>query len=188
MNTAFGWLGQIIETALSFFPQLMIVRNTHEAVKWKVFGRVVAVSGGRRTWYWPLVTDIDTIVVARQTSDLPTQVLMTKDRESVVVGAMVVFWINDVVKAIGEKNWDVESVVLDITKAVVVEEVMGRTLDELLTSQAEGRQGDFCKQLTANCRKQLAPFGVHVHRATLTDFSKCRVHKILGSDWRTAEE
>jgi regulator of protease activity HflC (stomatin/prohibitin superfamily) len=184
METAFGWLGQIFEAMLQFIPRLVIVRNTHQAVKWKPGGKVVPIAQGRRTWYWPWLTEIDTIVVARQTLNLATQCLMTSDHKTIVVGGFIVYHINDVVKAIGERNWDVESTVSDITMSAILESVMQEELDYLMSSVAEGIDGEFNKALTDNSRKQLRQFGVYVDRAGLTDFSTCRVHKILGSDIR----
>jgi len=189
METAFGWLGQIFEGLLQFIPRIVIVRNTHQAVKWKVGGKLVEINRGRRTWYWPLLTDIETIVIARQTVNFATQVLMTKDQKQVVAGGFVVYHINDVIQAIGEKNWDVDSTVSDITMAAILEEVMQQKLDGLLESISLGVEGEFTKKLTANCRKQLRQFGVYVDRAGLTDFSTCRVYKVLGADTsRIADE
>ncbi len=188
METAFGWLGQIFEALLQFIPRLAIIRNTHQAVKWKLGGRVVAIAKGRRTWYWPLVTDLETIVVARQTLNLATQCLMTKDQKQVVAGGFVVYQINDVVQAIGERNWDVESTVGDISMAAIVEEVMQQCLDDLLKEIAAGFAGKFNERLTENCREQLLQFGVYVDRAGLTDFSTCRVYKVLGADIKAAAE
>ncbi len=188
METAFGWLGQIFEALLQFIPRIVIIRNTHQAVKWKVGGKVIAVDKGRRTWYWPLLTDIETIVIARQTLNLATQVLMSKDQKQVVAGGFVVYHINDVVQAIGERNWDVESTVGDITMAAIVEEVMQQQLGDLLESISLGIEGEFNKKLTDNCRKQLRQYGVYVDRAGLTDFSTCRVYKVLGADVTTASE
>ncbi len=182
MENAFGWLGQIFEALLQFIPRIVIIRNTHQAVKWKVGGKLVAINKGRRTWYWPLLTDIETIVVARQTVNLATQVLMTKDQKQVVAGGFVVYHISDVIQAIGERNWDVESTVGDITMAAIVEEIMQQHLNDLLKSISLGIEGEFNKKLTDNCRKQLRQFGVYVDRAGLTDFSTCRVYKVLGAD------
>lgn len=183
METAFGWLGQIFDALLQIVPRILIVRNTHQAVKWKVRGKVVAVDRGRRTIYWPLLTDVELFVVARQTCDIRTQVLMTKDQKQVVAGAMVVYWIDDIIKAIGERNWDVGQTIEDITMAVVAEEITSKALDELLDGISHGRNGDFYKELTLNCRGQLAQFGVKVLRVSFTDFSTCRVYKVLGSDY-----
>jgi regulator of protease activity HflC (stomatin/prohibitin superfamily) len=181
MESAFGWLGQIIDALLQFIPRLVIVRNTHQAVKWKMFGHVVPIPRGRRTWYWPLVTDIETIVVARQAANIESVSLLTKDGEQVAVGAVLVYWINDVVMAIGERNYDVEEALCEIAQTAIVIEIMKHTLDELIDGIAKGEDGEFAKSLTANCRKQLKRYGVHVDRAGLTEFTTANVYRVIGT-------
>lgn len=120
--------------------------------------------------YWPVISEI---VTARQTLDLPRQVLLTKDRQQVVVGTLVVYRIRDIVRAIGERNWDVDTTVADITRAAITKVVNASALNELADTQAiEAR-------LTKECRRQLRQLGVYVHRTALTDFSTCRVYKVL---------
>jgi regulator of protease activity HflC (stomatin/prohibitin superfamily) len=181
VESLFGLLGGILDFFLSIFPRLVIIRATHHGVKWRHGKEPLAVEPGL-AWYWPLVTEMELQVVARQTLNLQTQVLMTRDRKQVVVGAFVVYKISDVVQAIGERNWDVESTVADITQAAIVEEIMGRNLDDLLAGASDGKSSELNKALTANCQKELRQFGVHVGRAGLTDFSTCKVHKVLGGD------
>ena len=182
METAFSWIGQIFEGLLQFIPRLIICRNTHAGVKWKLGGKSVSIKSGSRVVYWPLLTEVELIVVARQTANFSTQVLMTNDEKQVVAGAFVVYHIIDVVQAIGERNWDVESTVADITMAAIVEEIMQRSLDDLREQIAEGAEGEFCRSLTENCRKQLRQYGVRVDRAGLTDFSTCKVYRMMGND------
>jgi regulator of protease activity HflC (stomatin/prohibitin superfamily) len=181
METIFGLFGRILEAVLSFVPRMVIVRATHNAVKWKRGKHPRAVPPGL-TVYWPLVTDMDQIVVARQTLNLPTQTLMTSDQKQVIVGAFVVYRINDVVQAIGERNWDVESTLGDITQAAIVEEITKRTLNDLLAGISGGQQSSLSKALKKNCLKQLRPFGLHVERCGLTDFSTTRVYRLIGND------
>lgn len=181
METLFGLLGQILEAMLSIVPRLSIVRATHEGIKWKYGKTPVAIKPGLMV-HWPLVTDVEFLVVARQTFNIPNQVLMTADEKQVVVGAFVVYKINNIVQAIGERNWDVESTVGDITQAAIVEEITSRNLDELLAGISGGRESELNHAITNNCRSQLNQFGVYIHRCGLTDFSTCRVHKILGGD------
>jgi regulator of protease activity HflC (stomatin/prohibitin superfamily) len=181
VDVAFGWLGQIFEALLQFVPRIVIVRNTHQAVKWKRGGRVVAIERGRRTWYWPFLTDIEVIVVARRPANIESVSLMTADREQVAVGAVTVYHINDVKLAIGERNWDVESTIVEITQAAVVVEIMKRQLDELLAEIAEGPEGNFTKELTQSCRQQLKKYGVHVDRVGLTEFTTAKVNRVIGN-------
>jgi hypothetical protein len=128
---AFAWIGQIIETLGKFIPRLTIVKATMGGVKWRSGKTVKPMMPGLHV-YWPIVTEIELIVTARQTLNLPTQVLMTKDRQKVVVGTVVVYRIKDIVQAIGEKNWDVDTTISDITKTAIVSEIAKLTLDELL--------------------------------------------------------
>lgn len=74
--------------------------------------------------------------------------------------------------AIGARNWDCETTIADVTRAAISKVVNASTLDEL----AEGIE----TRLTKECRRQLRQFGVYVHRTALTDFSTCRVYKVLG--------
>ena len=141
---------------------------------------MVAIDRGRRTWYWPWLTEIEAIVVARQPANIDSVSLMTSDREQVAVGAVTVFHVNDVMAAIGERNWDVESTIVEITQAAIVVEIMKRTLDDLLAEIAEGPDGEFAKSLTASCRSQLKKYGVHVERVGLTEFTTAKVNRVIG--------
>jgi regulator of protease activity HflC (stomatin/prohibitin superfamily) len=166
MDAAFAWLSQIVEAMLQLIPRRVIIRATERGVKWSLWKEPQEMMPGIR-FYWPLITDIEVTVVARQTINLPTQSLMTKDGQTVVAGGVIVYKISDVVQAIGKINWSPEDTAGDITQAAVVEVVAKWDCDKLLKNIS----GDVEKQLTAICRKQLRQFGVHVSRAALVDFS-----------------
>lgn len=176
MESAFAWLGQIFEALLQFFPRRTIIRATHAGVKWRWRGDPVELKSGVR-WYWPLLTDIETHVVARQTVNTRTQALVTKDNKQVVVGGVVIYSINDIVQAIGKLNWMPDDTVRDIAQAAIVKEIVALTYGEVL----EGIGSDQVEQdLTTRCRKMLRQYGIYVHRAALTDFSPCRTLNLLG--------
>lgn len=174
---AFAWLGQMIEALGRLIPRLVIIRATHMGVKWKYGNTITEMKPGCH-FYWPLVTEIEVIVTARQTLNLPTQVLMTADRQQIVVGTVVVYRIKDIVQAIGERNWDHECTLSDITQAAIVEVVTRRNLTDLLTDPA----GHIEKQLTQTTRRRLRQFGVYVHRCAITDFSVCKTYKLIGNE------
>lgn len=173
---AFAWLSEIFNGLLSFIPRPVIVRATHGGVKWRLGKKVREMVPGWH-WYWPLTTEIEVIVTARQTHDLPSpQAVETRDGVSVAVGSLIVYSINDIVQAIGERNWDVDSTVNDITKAAIVGVVSQWDYSDLrdeLTDTVE-------KELTAMCRKHLRQFGVYVHRCAVTDFSHTTVRMLFG--------
>lgn len=178
METAFAWLGQIFEAILKFVPRVLIIRATHAGVKWQHGHEVKPLLSGLHV-YWPLVTEIEVIVTARQTLNLPTQVLTTKDNKKVVVGTVVVYKIRDVVQAIGKINWDVDTTINDITQAAVVSVIAKHTLQELLDMIPPDQLNNL---LTIATRKELRQFGVFVSRCKLTDFADCKVFKLVTND------
>jgi len=169
-----NWINDIISSLLSFIPRPIIVRATHGGVKWP-WGKTAKEMCPGFHWYWPFSTEFEVIPIARQTLNLKTQALMTKDKQQVVVGALVVYTINDVVRAIGKRNFDIDATVYDITQAAIVEAVTKWTLDDLLSNIADKVE----TQLTRTVQKRLRQFGVRVQRTALTDFSTAVVYKIL---------
>lgn len=175
METAFSWFGQIFEAILLLVPRILIVQATHGGVKWRHGKHALPMLPGLHV-YWPLVTDIEVIVTARQTLSLPTQVLTTQDNKKVVVGAVIVYRIRDIVQAIGKINWDVDTTVNDITQAAIVGVIARHAYNQLLMMVADDTLNT---AMTDATRKELRQFGVSVSRCKLTDFADCRVFKLI---------
>ena len=171
----FSFLNDIVQAILKFIPRPVIVRLTHGGIKWR-FGRYAKEMKPGLWWCWPLTTDWELIVVARQTHHLPTQSLVTKDGKQVAVGALVVFSVRDVLRAIGKQNWDVDTCVNDISMAAIVGEITHWDYSYL----QDNISGVVAHELTQACRKQLRQFGVYVHRVRLTEFAPTKTLKILG--------
>jgi regulator of protease activity HflC (stomatin/prohibitin superfamily) len=169
METAFSWLGQIFDALLQFVPRRVIIRATEGGVKWSLWRDPKEMKPGIR-WYWPLISDVEVIVTARQTINTRTQSLMTRDSKTVVAGGVVIYRINDVVQAIGRQNWSPDDTASDITQAAIVSVVSHWECADLL----ENISGKVEEQLTATCRKQLRQYGIYVSRAALVDFSIVR--------------
>lgn len=174
---AFAWLGDLVERLGSLIPRLLIVRATHAGVRWRNGKEALPLEPGIHV-YWPIVTEIDVIVVARQTLKVTGQVLTTLDGKEVVVGTVVVYRIHDVVKAIGKKNWDVDSTLSDITEAATMDVVASTTFEDILAGIGNGMIAD---RLTKACRSELRRYGVYVSRARMSDFARCKVHKLVGN-------
>ena len=177
MESAFAWLSQLIETLYKFIPHIVIVRATHGGVKWVRGHKIKALEPGLH-WYWPLTTEIEVIVTARQTLAIPDQVLATKDGKKVVVKTLVVYKIRDIVHAIGRVNWDVDTTINDLTQSAVVQVIATHTYDEIMQGI---RDETLTTTLTRAVRKELRQFGVHVVRSKLVDFAECKVFKLLTS-------
>ena len=175
MDAAFAWLNQLIQTFYRFIPHLLIVRATHGGVKWVGGSKVVALEPGLHV-YWPLTTDVEVIVTARQTLALPEQVLTTKDGKKIVAKTLVVYKIRDVIHAIGKINWDSDTTINDLTQSAVVHVVATHTYDEIM----RGIQDEtLTTTLTKAVRKELRQFGVHIVRSKLVDFAETKVLKIM---------
>ena len=179
MDAAFAWLGQIAEWLGSFIPRIKIVRSTHGGVRFRNGKDAIEIKPGVII-YWPIVTEVDIIPVARQTHNLPSQSLLTKDGKTVVVGGVVVYSIKDVVACMA-RNWDISDTLNDITMLAIAQVITSHTLEYLQTNQT----GEVLKQLTSATRKKLRSYGVKVHRTALTDFSTCMVIKNIGGGYGT---
>ena len=175
MESAFSWLSQLIETFYRFFPHIVIIRATHAGVKWVRGKHIKALQPGLH-FYWPLTTEIEVLVTARQTLAIPDQVLTTKDGKKVTVKTLVVYKIRDIIQAIGKVNWDVDSTVNDLTQSAVVRVVATHTLDEILKGTADE---SIVNTMTKEVRKELRQYGVHIVRAKLVDFAETKVFKLL---------
>ena len=177
MESAFAWLNQLIETFYRFFPHILIVRATHGGVKWVWGSKLKTLNPGLHV-YWPLTTEVEVIVTARQTLAIPDQVLATKDGKKVVVKTLVVYKIRDVEHAIGRVNWDVDTTINDLTQSAVVQVVATHTYAEIMQAIADE---SMTTTLTKAVRKELRQFGVHVVRSKLVDFAECKVFKLMTS-------
>ena len=101
MDKAFGWIGEIFQTLLRLLPWLVIVPATHGGVAFVHGNRVKEWKAGLH-WYWPVVTTYKLMAVVRQTQRIQSKVIMTKDMKTVTVGALVTYYIDDVVSAIAK--------------------------------------------------------------------------------------
>lgn len=173
MEGAFAWLGQLVEWLGSLIPRIMIVRATHGGVKFCRGHKIKEMKPGLHV-YWPIITEIEVIPVARQTHNLPNQTLITRDGKQVTISGIVIYEINNVVKAL-TKNWDYNDTVSDVSMAALAKVVVETDYAEL-TSNVD----KFCKELTYETRKRLRSFGIRVHRVFITDFSQCRVIRLVG--------
>lgn len=171
----FDWLSDIINSLLSLIPRPIIVRATHGGVKWTLGNRVKELKPGYHC-YWPLIEELDRIVTARQTYKIPKpQAVTTIDDVTVAVCALVVYSINDIIKAIGRMNWDVDTTLSDILESAVLK-IINKYPYHYLRSNLELVENE----LTEIVKKELLKYGVLVQQARFTDFAKTEVKMLLG--------
>lgn len=173
MDKAFGWIGEIFQTLLRLVPWLVIVPATHAGVAFVRGHRVKEWPAGLH-WYWPVATSYKLIAVVRQTQRIQSKVLMTKDLRTVTVGALVTYYIDDVVAAIA-KVADLPSDIMERSQGAIFAEVSTRTLEEIQTNRLA-----FNESLTLRLAEVLTGYGVQILQAQLTEFAPCRAFAING--------
>jgi len=177
-----------MESLFAFFDRLFVwvpraelVRSTHGGVKWRAKLtngaelEVIELKPGL-VWYWPLTSELELIVTARRPVDIPTMSILTKDGKSIIISAAVVFRINNVIAALGEKNWDVDSTLVDVAQSVIFRAVRKRTFQELIDSDVD----ELINELTDNTKKGLVKFGILVESVLPKDFDRSKSYRVFG--------
>jgi regulator of protease activity HflC (stomatin/prohibitin superfamily) len=169
----FGWIGQIFQTLLRFFPWLVIVPATSAGVAF-VRGRRIKEWQPGLHWYWPLVTTYKIMMTVRQTQRIQSKVIMTKDLKTVTVGALVTYVVDDIVSAL-VKIADLPSDIIERSQGAILAEVGERTLEEIQRDRVA-----FSLALTARVGEALNGYGVQILQAQLSEFAPCRAIAING--------
>jgi regulator of protease activity HflC (stomatin/prohibitin superfamily) len=173
VEQVFGWIGQIFQTLLRLLPWLVIVPATHGGVAFVHGHRIKEWKPGLH-WYWPVATAYKLIVVVRQTQMIQSKVVMTSDFKTVIVGALVTYWVNDVISAVA-KIADLPSDVIERSQEAVFAEVSAHTLEDIQTDRV-----GFNKRLTDGVSETLNGYGVHIIACQLTEFAPCKALAIKG--------
>lgn len=178
MGDSLGNLAQVLAAlaalagaAYLLLPRPLHVKDTHMGVIFTK-GRHKVLSPG---WYlyWQVWSEPRVYPVKRTTLDLPTQTLVTKDGHTVLVSAVVIYYVENIEMALVE-TYDFESDITNASRGAVKEVITDADLQSLMA------QKDIDVRLTRNVRSDLRAFGVRVERVFLSDFSPCRVYRLVG--------
>jgi regulator of protease activity HflC (stomatin/prohibitin superfamily) len=120
------------------------------------------------------VTTYKIITTVRQTQRVQSKVIMTKDLKTVTVGALVTYYIDDVVSAL-VKIADLPSDIIERSQGAILSLVSERTMAEIQIDRAA-----FNQALTARVGEALNGYGVQVLQAQLSEFAPCRAIAING--------
>ena len=176
MDSALAWIGQVAAWVGQWIPRWVIVNTTCGAVKF-VRGHTVVSCGPGIHWYWPVTTNFLMHPIARQTTNLRAQTVMTSDGRTIVVGGMVVYEIADIQKILAH-TFDPDETIKDIAMSSAHDVCCQLSWDDLREQQ---RNGHLDRKLKSEARKDLDSYGVKVLKMTLTDLAPCRVLKIVNS-------
>jgi regulator of protease activity HflC (stomatin/prohibitin superfamily) len=173
VDKAFGWVGEIFQTLLKLLPWLVIVPATHGGVAFVRGHRVKEWKPGLH-WYWPVVTTYKLMATVRQTQMIKSKTVMTKDLQTVIVGALVTYFIDDIVSALA-KIADLPSDIMERSLEAILTQVSKYTLEEIQSDRAA-----FNKQLTEEVSRAMNGYGMYVLQVQLTEFAPCRAFAING--------
>jgi regulator of protease activity HflC (stomatin/prohibitin superfamily) len=99
---------------------------------------------------------------------------MTKDLQTVTVGALVTYYVDDVVAAIAHIA-DLPSDIMERSQGAILAEVSERTLQEIQSDRLA-----FNASLTSRVGQVLNGYGVQIIQAQLTEFAPCRALALNG--------
>jgi regulator of protease activity HflC (stomatin/prohibitin superfamily) len=181
MENAFAWVRYIMEWLGQFIPRWEIVSTTHGWVKF-VRGTNVSTGGAGIVWYWPATTNILTYPVVRQTTPLPSQVITTRDRQTVTLCGMVVYEVFDLEKLLAH-TYDPDDTIKDIAASALTDVCCKLTWEEIQSGQ--GRTLD--TKLKNAARNELEDYGVRVLKFTLTTLAATKVYRLIQSSFQEGE-
>jgi regulator of protease activity HflC (stomatin/prohibitin superfamily) len=173
LDKAFGWIGEIFQTLLRLLPWLVIVPATHEAVAFVHGHRIKRWKPGLH-WYWPVATTYKMMMTVRQTQKIQSKVVMTKDQKTVIVGAMVTYYVDDIVAALAHIA-DLASDVIERAQGAILTEVTRHTMEEIQADRA-----GFNLKLKDVVGGSLNGYGVQVLQIQLTEFAPTRALTLNG--------
>ncbi len=184
MDSALGWIGQIVEWLARFIPRWILLDTTEEAykftAKWRKVGQwkwekyyttSVLSFGGH--WYWPWVSKVTSIKTARDTTDLEGQIVKLKDGKTVLVSAMVRTVIVDTLRAVGDTS-DIGNCIRDEAMCAVHDVLEMYNYNELDEKGKEIRE-----EMKRLAQRELTRYGVKVLRIGIKDLAPAKVLKLV---------
>lgn len=166
-------LSQFLHFVTAVVPRMGIMLASHRGIRYRRGKHVSEITPGIY-WYWPLFTEVYDRAIKRQTVNVRTQTVYAACKVSISAGCVVVFEINDIVKALYE-TYEIDETIADEAEALLGQ-VIGaiESTDTSITA--------LNKILTKEMRLRLSHYGVSVKRANLRDFAPSKVYRVIGRD------
>jgi regulator of protease activity HflC (stomatin/prohibitin superfamily) len=164
------WLTDILRWVGRVVPRLVVVNTTHCVVAF-VRGKNAKELRAGCHWLWPVWTNWVSYPVARQSVNLNTQTLLTKDNQTVAVGCIVVYEVDRPLELLA-KSYDADETIKDVSLAAVKAYVVRASLEDLRSRRMDSR-------LSRRIAKDLEPFGVKVIRAQMSDLAPCLAIRLM---------
>jgi regulator of protease activity HflC (stomatin/prohibitin superfamily) len=178
MDSALGWIGELVAWIANWIPQLFHVKITEKAIKY-IKDKARLVEPGIHV-YWPITTQVETYPVVRQVMELPNQTVVCKDETSpggttnVVVGGVVIYSITDLYMFMVD-NYDAADSMSEAAQTGIRKAVLAESVQSINAGRAA-----IDHRLTREVQNVVKTFGVEVETARLTTFAPTQVLSLLG--------
>lgn len=168
---AFDFINDIMRWFEKFIPHWALLDPTEGGVKFTHKKPTTLLVPGEIYWWWPVVSNVYTIETKRQTMTI-TQRLTTKDEITVMVTTVIVFTVDDVLKALVETK-DFEDTVGEVGEKLVVKPITSRDFSDTLQRMSESN--DLNNEVKRNARSTLSEFGVNVVDGYVSNYTQTKV-------------
>lgn len=130
MESVFGWVQQIFDAVLSCFPRRVLVPPTCKLLKYTCLGKIIEKDQGLR-WYFPLLTKIEEIAVARQSlNDILPVKFLSKNFIPCIADASCIYYVSDVTKYATE-NYDAQDAIRESLYASLCSYLNNKPIESL---------------------------------------------------------
>lgn len=171
MSIGLDWINDVAEWIGDLIPEWDLLEPTDAGVKFSWGGKVKILTPGRIYWFWPAISVVYTMNVKRQTISF-TQRLTTKDEETVLIETVIVYIVDDVLKAMVETK-DFDDTIEEVAQKLTVQSVMSRTFEQICHDLADSNE--MRNELTRKARSLLSDYGVGVLDAYVSSFAETKV-------------
>ena len=133
---------------------------------------------GEIYWWWPVTTNVATINTKRQTLTFG-QRMTTKDDVSVQLNTVIVFTIDDVLKALVQTK-DFEDTVGEVAQKLTIQPIMSRSFSEIREDM--GESNEMRNEISRGARSLLKDYGLNVIDGYVSDFTETTVFSHDGEE------
>ena len=183
MESAFAWIGALIEWLGLWIPRLTIVDTTRGWVKF-VRGRIVRSGGPGLVWHWPLITKLTVFPVVRDSLNCKPQTITMASGETALVEAVVIYEILDIEKLVAHTA-DPFSTIEDLVMGAILYVLEGvdswADIQRLSKREPRARNSELNYRFKTEVQRELVPYGVNVFDVFLQNKAKARVIKLVNS-------
>jgi len=168
---AFDFINDIAQWFKRFVPEWDLLNPTEGGIRFGPGGTITLLKPGHIYWYWPIIHNVYIIQTRRQTLSI-SQVLESRDGQTVLVKTVIIYEIDDVEKAIVLTR-DHEDTISEVGEKITVKPIMSRNMAQLKEDLSFTNKLN--NEVKAGARALLREYGVKVIDGYIASFAKTKV-------------